>query len=90
MAYDKADISFHDTGGYRDFVSRITEALFAGGLTVGGMRLVTAMLLSSAYYAKPREREISHRDAFRSGYSKRAVLPGLSRSGSTIATEYIG
>lgn len=46
------------------------------------------MLLSFAYYAKPREKEkISYRDAFVIGLAQAcAVLPGLSRSGSTIAT----
>ena len=44
---------------------------------VGAMLLVTAALLAFAYYAKPRQKEtISYRDA----------MPGLSRSGSTIAT----
>ena len=45
---------------------------------VGAMLLVTAALLAFAYYAKPRQKEtISYRDA---------LIIGLSRSGSTIAT----
>ena len=70
---------------FKDYV----EALFGSGLTVVGcMLLVTAVLLSFAYYAKPRVKEkISYRDAFVIGLAQAcAVLPGLSRSGSTIAT----
>ena len=52
------------------------------------MLLVTASLLAFSYYAKPRIKEnISMRDAFIIGLAQAcAVLPGLSRSGSTIAT----
>jgi undecaprenyl-diphosphatase len=52
------------------------------------MLLLTAMLLSFAYYAKPRQKQdISYRDAFIIGLAQAvAVMPGLSRSGSTIAT----
>ena len=52
------------------------------------MLLVTAALLTFAYYARPRVKEdISYRDAFIIGLSQAvAVLPGLSRSGTTIAT----
>ena len=57
-------------------------------LVVGAMLLLTAALLSFAYYAKPRLKEsISYRDAFVIGLSQAvASLPGLSRSGTTIAT----
>jgi undecaprenyl-diphosphatase len=57
-------------------------------LLVGGMLLLTAVLLTFAYYAKSRHKEeISWRDAFIIGISQAfAVLPGLSRSGTTIAT----
>lgn len=55
---------------------------------VGCMLLVTAALLAFAYYAKPRVKErISYRDAFVIGVAQAcAAMPGLSRSGSTIAT----
>ncbi len=55
---------------------------------VGGALLLTAVLLSFAYYAKPRQKEtISYRDAFIIGLSQAvAAMPGLSRSGTTIAT----
>ena len=65
------------------------EAIFGSGLlVVGCMLLVTAALLAFSYYAKPRIKEnISMRDAFIIGLALAcAVLPGLSRSGSTIAT----
>lgn len=55
---------------------------------VGAMLLLTAALLAFAYYARPREKEkISYRDAFIIGLAQAvATMPGLSRSGSTIAT----
>ena len=65
------------------------EAIFGSGLLiVGCMLLVTAALLAFSYYAKPRQKEnISMKDAFIIGLSQAcAVLPGLSRSGTTIAT----
>ena len=64
-------------------------ALFGQGLLlVGCCLLLTAVLLAFAYYAKPRQKEnISYKDAFIIGLSQAvAVLPGLSRSGTTIAT----
>jgi len=69
------------------FADRI-EALFASLPFVGFMLLLTAALLTFAYRARPREkREISYRDAFLIGCAQAvATLPGLSRSGSTIAT----
>ena len=68
------------------------EAIFGSGLTVvGACLLLTALLLSFSYFAKPRLKEkISLRDAFIIGLSQAlAVLPGLSRSGTTIATGLI-
>lgn len=65
------------------------EALFGSGLMVVGVcLLITALLLTFSYYAKPRQKEnISFLDAFVIGIAQAvAVLPGLSRSGSTIAT----
>ena len=55
---------------------------------VGAMLLLTAVLLTFAYYAKPRSKqEISYRDAFIIGLAQAAAtMPGLSRSGTTIAT----
>ena len=65
------------------------EAIFGSGLVVVGCcLLVTAALLAFSYYAKPRQKEhISLKDAFIIGLGQAlAVLPGLSRSGTTIAT----
>lgn len=64
------------------------EAAFASLTVVGAMLLLTAALLAFAYYAKPRAKEtISYRDAFIIGLAQAAAtMPGLSRSGSTIAT----
>lgn len=64
------------------------EAAFASLTVVGIMLLLTAALLAFAYYAKPRSKEtISYRDAFIIGLAQAAAtMPGLSRSGSTIAT----
>lgn len=57
-------------------------------VVVGAMLLLTATLLAFAYYAKPRQKDtISYRDAFIIGLSQAvASMPGLSRSGTTIAT----
>ena len=71
------------------FLLEDVEAVFGSGLLiVGCMLLLTAALLSFSYYAKPRQKEnISMKDAFIIGLAQAcAVLPGLSRSGSTIAT----
>lgn len=71
------------------FLKDKVEEIFGSGLfIVGLMLLVTATLLAFSYYAKPRTREhISMKDAFIIGLAQAcAVLPGLSRSGSTIAT----
>lgn len=65
------------------------EAFFGEGLlVVGCCLLVTAGLLTFAQYAKPRQKtEIGWWDAFVIGLGQAvAVLPGLSRSGTTIAT----
>ena len=70
------------------FKDRI-EALFTGNLLlVGCCLLVTAALLIFTYFARPRRKErLSWKDAFIIGIAQAiAVLPGISRSGSTIAT----
>ena len=71
------------------FFKETVEEIFGSGLLiVGCCLLLTAVLLTFSYYAKPRQREnISMKDAFIIGLAQAcAVLPGLSRSGSTIAT----
>lgn len=65
------------------------EAIFGSGLVVVGVcLLITAGLLAFAQYAKPREKEqVTWLDSFIIGIAQSiAVLPGLSRSGCTIAT----
>ena len=70
------------------FKDEVEEIFGSGLLVVGAMLLLTALLLIFSYYAKPRQKErISMWDAFVIGVAQAcAVLPGLSRSGSTIAT----
>lgn len=78
---------------FKDFV----ESFFGGNLFVVGVCLcVTALLLCFAYYFRtrpallghaPQGRDITWIDAFVIGCAQAvAVLPGLSRSGTTIAT----
>jgi len=70
---------------FKDYV----EGVFGSGLlVVGCCLLITAALLIFSYVAKPRQKEtISMKDAFVIGLAQAvAVLPGVSRSGSTIAT----
>ena len=72
------------------------EALFGGSLTIVGICLmVTALLLAFAYFCRTRGaiatgrrgRPVGWLDAIIIGLSQAvAVLPGLSRSGTTIAT----
>ena len=70
-----------------DYIDAILSSQYVM-LVVGGMLLFTAALLSFAYYARPRLKEsISYRDAFIIGVGQAvAAMPGLSRSGTTIAT----
>lgn len=70
------------------FKDKVEEAFGSGLLVVGVMLLVTAVLLIFSFYARPRQKErLSLRDAFVIGLAQAcAVMPGLSRSGSTIAT----
>jgi len=75
------------------FLKDYVESLFSSGLLIVGISLlVTACLLAFSYYAKPQLKpEISFRDSFIIGLAQgvAAIFPGLSRSGSTIATGII-
>jgi len=64
------------------------EALFTGNLKlVGFMLIVTALLLAFTYYTQPKSKEISFMHSFIIGIAQAiAVIPGISRSGSTIST----
>lgn len=70
------------------FKDKVEEIFSSGLLIVGCMLLVTAALLAFSYYYRPKEKSsISKRDALIIGISQAiAVIPGLSRSGTTIAT----
>ena len=73
------------------FKDKVEEVFGSGLLVVGICLMITATLLAFSYWAKPRQREnISPLHAFIIGIAQAvAVLPGLSRSGSTIATGLI-
>ena len=70
------------------FKDKVEEVFGSGLVVVGCCLLVTATLLAFSFFARPRQREqISPWHAFVIGLAQAvAVLPGLSRSGSTIAT----
>ncbi len=70
---------------FKDYI----DSIFEGSLMVVGVcLLITSFLLALTHFYHPRENEnISHKHAFIIGLAQAvAVLPGLSRSGSTIAT----
>ena len=71
---------------FKDYI----ESLYGDNVivVVGCCLLVTSLLLALTHFYVPREKEkISRLDAFIIGVAQAcAVLPGLSRSGSTIAT----
>lgn len=64
------------------------EGLFTGNLVlVGSMLLVTALLLGFTFFKKSGNKPIRFRDSFIIGIAQAiATIPGISRSGSTIAT----
>jgi undecaprenyl-diphosphatase len=75
------------------FRDRLNEMLASPHIiaVVGAMLILTAALLIFANYAKERQKtDISWTDAFIIGVSQAiATIPGLSRSGTTIATGLI-
>lgn len=71
------------------FLKDWVEGFFTGNLVfVGCMLLVTAALLALAHFIKPRvSKPVTYGSAIIIGIAQAiATLPGLSRSGSTIAT----
>ncbi len=64
------------------------EKLFTGNLLlVGSMLMVTALLLSFAHFAKKGTNKITFGKSLLIGLAQAlAVMPGISRSGATIAT----
>ena len=67
------------------------EALFGGALTlVGGMLLITGLLLLLADKAKTTNKEVTYTSALIIGVSQAiAIMPGISRSGATISTSVL-
>lgn len=67
------------------------EALFGGALMlVGGMLIITGLLLLLADKAKYSEKQVGIKEAALIGISQAiAILPGISRSGATISTAVI-
>lgn len=70
------------------FFKEQIEGFFTGNvLFVGSMLIITSLLLASTYLIKQNERKITYLDSFIIGIAQAfAVLPGISRSGSTIST----
>jgi len=70
------------------FFKEEVEQLFTGNLLlVGSMLLLTSVLLVFAHFVKKGNQEISFFKSFIIGIAQAmAVLPGISRSGATIAT----
>ncbi|MFW6275570.1 MAG: undecaprenyl-diphosphate phosphatase [bacterium] len=74
---------------FKDYVEEVfnTTSML---LLVGLMLLITASFLTFSYYKKSGYRDITFRDALVIGIAQTfAVLPGISRSGATIATGLI-
>lgn len=73
------------------FFEEQLEQLFSGNiLLVGSMLLVTALLLFLADRAKNTHKSVSFGNSFVIGISQAvAMLPGISRSGATIATSVL-
>ncbi len=73
---------------FKDSIEQLYSNEHVRSMVVGTCLLATAALLTMTHFYKPREREtISPLHAFVIGVAQCvAVLPGLSRSGSTIAT----
>ncbi len=64
------------------------EGFFGGNvLLVGFMLLITALLLAMTYYSKKQGGPVTYGKAFLIGIAQAlAIMPGISRSGATIAT----
>ena len=73
------------------FFEETINSLFDGNLIlVGSMLYVTALLLFLSDFLKLKKNEISFKNSFLIGLSQAiAILPGISRSGATIASAVI-
>jgi undecaprenyl-diphosphatase len=70
------------------FMSEIIDKYFAGNMILLGIEFfISALFLGLTLVIRPREREMTYLDSFIIGLAQAvAVLPGISRSGATIAT----
>ena len=70
------------------FFEKEIESLFGNNLTlVGGMLIITALLLFLADKAKSTKKNLSFTNSIIIGVSQAiAIIPGISRSGATIST----
>ncbi|HAX93521.1 MAG TPA: UDP-diphosphatase, partial [Bacteroidales bacterium] len=70
------------------FMNEIAARFFTGNMISLGIEFfITALFLGLTIFIRPGEREISYLDSFLIGIAQAlAVLPGISRSGATIAT----
>lgn len=85
----KIIVSMIPVGFVGVFLKDDVKTLFTGQnmVFVGSMLLITATLLAFTYFQKSGKREVNFKDALIIGIAQAfAVLPGISRSGSTIAT----
>jgi undecaprenyl-diphosphatase len=84
----KIMVSMIPVGFIGVFFKDEVESFFDGNIAfVGAMLLVTSALLAFTYFKKSNTRNITFFDSFVIGIAQAiAVLPGISRSGSTIAT----
>ena len=64
------------------------EALFTGNiLLVGSALIITALLLAFTYFFREKQAPITYGNSIIMGFAQAfAVIPGISRSGTTIAT----
>ena len=69
------------------FKDEIESFFFGNIFLIGIMLILTAVLLGFTYFVMKNEKEITYGKAFVIGIAQAiAVLPGISRSGATIAT----
>ncbi len=84
----KIIISMIPAGLIGFFLESQLEQLFEGKvLFVAFMLVITGILLLISDYAKDKNRDVDYKDSFVIGIAQAiALLPGISRSGSTIST----
>jgi undecaprenyl-diphosphatase len=70
------------------FITSIAGAFFTGNMLSLGLEfLITALFLLLTLIVKPKERPMTYLDSFIIGLAQLlAIMPGISRSGATIAT----